>query len=67
MPETRPLPAIARRWFTPTPAAALREETERLYPYGPPPPMVDPAAWTELTEAVYAAQFVLGLNLPLFQ
>ncbi|MEV6258037.1 hypothetical protein AB0L97_32760 [Nocardia sp. NPDC051911] len=44
-------------------AAALDENNERLQPYGPPPPLVDAARWSELTESVYLGQFLLGLDL----
>ncbi|MGV9818388.1 hypothetical protein [Nocardia xishanensis] len=51
------LDADARR------VAELHEESERLYPYGPPPRGVDSEAWDNITESVYLGQFGLGLSL----
>lgn len=47
--------------------AALREESERLYPYGPPPPLVDPERFSELATALDDSQFVAGIHLSPWQ
>ncbi|RBO87552.1 hypothetical protein [Nocardia puris] len=47
--------------------SVLREENERLHPYGPPPRGVDEDRWAELTESVEISAAMVGHRLEAWQ